>query len=569
MTGTGPLDSPIGAGPSPVRQTMPVEVTVGCVTSASREVRTLLESTDGAEALRLVEKWFSNAYKNPQVARLRHILKSSADYRKVSVLGTPVSVLLRVGGFEEQELAWCAAGPPQWAVLKVVRDAVTPVLTRALVATPRQAGPALGSLQANGPRSTLENARLRRETVGRRRRGLVVLPLRLEFDMISRLQPSDLSGVRRAAIEAWWRAETDATEVVAWLDLDVPAELRVPVSWLASAAGSRLDVVAPHTETLWAECSAGPEALLQKACDRLREEHMGRDDLTDEEANLTFRRLLLNARRESGPAAAHLLVQLQQELVLLAADETRLSMRDTQGEVAAKALEDTALAATLHSNAECVRETAESMGKEQLDVENWALHRYLCGVARAHKALQTHCAAVELSSAYNLLGVEQGCDAAALKRAYREMCRKHHPDKGGDAILFQACHVAYTRLLNRLGHAPEGTAEGGRGEPGAAEDPALPQTEAEVEKAAEAAAETARREEAKGTAEAVADAGRPAPDLADQAAQLVQFALEALDMYLAAAELVDPSAARQRCGVTSLRAWRTRQGGGGEGARPR
>merc|ERR1719409_1143230 len=101
--------------------------------------------------------------------------------------------------------------------------------------------------------------------------------------------------------------------------------------------------------------------------------------------------------------------------------------------------------------------------KEQLDVENWALHRYLCGVARAHKALQTHCAAVELSSAYNLLGVEQGCDAAALKRAYREMCRKHHPDKGGDAILFQACHVAYTQLLNRLGHAPEGTAEGGGG----------------------------------------------------------------------------------------------------------
>merc|ERR1719271_407772 len=178
MTGTGPLEareaSILSGAASPVRRAQTVEVTVGCVTTASREVRTLIESTDGAEALRLVEKCFSNAYKNPQVARLRHILKSSADYRKVCAMGMPVFVLLRVGGFEEQELAWCAAGPPQWTVLRVVRDAVTPVLTRALVATPRQAGPALGSLQANGPRSTLEHARMRRETVERRRRGLVV-----------------------------------------------------------------------------------------------------------------------------------------------------------------------------------------------------------------------------------------------------------------------------------------------------------------------------------------------------------------------------------------------------------
>ena len=35
------------------------------------------------------------------------------------------------------------------------------------------------------------------------------------------------------------------------------------------------------------------------------------------------------------------------------------------------------------------------------------------------------------------------------------MCRKHHPDKGGDAETFQACQKAYTQLMDKLDQLPQ------------------------------------------------------------------------------------------------------------------
>ncbi len=36
-------------------------------------------------------------------------------------------------------------------------------------------------------------------------------------------------------------------------------------------------------------------------------------------------------------------------------------------------------------------------------------------------------------SLYKALGVEKGCDDAELKKAYKKLALKHHPDRGGDA----------------------------------------------------------------------------------------------------------------------------------------
>ena len=44
---------------------------------------------------------------------------------------------------------------------------------------------------------------------------------------------------------------------------------------------------------------------------------------------------------------------------------------------------------------------------------------------------------------YELLGVERDVDAAKLKKVYRKLAVKHHPDKGGDPDLFKRINQAY------------------------------------------------------------------------------------------------------------------------------
>jgi curved DNA-binding protein len=47
---------------------------------------------------------------------------------------------------------------------------------------------------------------------------------------------------------------------------------------------------------------------------------------------------------------------------------------------------------------------------------------------------------------YDTLGVQPGATAEAIRRAYRELAKKHHPDTGGDATRFAAIAAAYAVL---------------------------------------------------------------------------------------------------------------------------
>merc|ERR1719253_1651836 len=47
---------------------------------------------------------------------------------------------------------------------------------------------------------------------------------------------------------------------------------------------------------------------------------------------------------------------------------------------------------------------------------------------------------------YDLLGVSKGASAAEIKKAYRKMAVKHHPDKGGDEQKFKEISAAYEVL---------------------------------------------------------------------------------------------------------------------------
>merc|ERR1719223_581163 len=77
---------------------------------------------------------------------------------------------------------------------------------------------------------------------------------------------------------------------------------------------------------------------------------------------------------------------------------------------------------------------------------------------------------------YDLLGVEKDADAKTIKKAYRKLAVKHHPDKGGDEQKFKEISAAYEVLSDEEKRAKydqfglEGLEGEGGGGPGGADD---------------------------------------------------------------------------------------------------
>jgi len=85
---------------------------------------------------------------------------------------------------------------------------------------------------------------------------------------------------------------------------------------------------------------------------------------------------------------------------------------------------------------------------------------------------------VDTTKLYEVLGVEKDADQKTIKKAYRKLCLKHHPDKGGDEQVFKEVNAAYEILSDEKKreiydeHGLEGVEqEGGPGGgPGGADD---------------------------------------------------------------------------------------------------
>ncbi len=52
---------------------------------------------------------------------------------------------------------------------------------------------------------------------------------------------------------------------------------------------------------------------------------------------------------------------------------------------------------------------------------------------------------VDTESLYKALGVSKNADENEIKRAYKKLALKHHPDKGGDVE--KVSHFAFFQLL--------------------------------------------------------------------------------------------------------------------------
>jgi len=56
---------------------------------------------------------------------------------------------------------------------------------------------------------------------------------------------------------------------------------------------------------------------------------------------------------------------------------------------------------------------------------------------------------VDTTKYYEILGISKDATAAQLKKAYRKLCMKHHPDRGGDENKFKEINKVYEVLSNK------------------------------------------------------------------------------------------------------------------------
>eukprot|EP00927_Polykrikos_kofoidii_P053637 TRINITY_DN48228_c0_g1_i1.p1 TRINITY_DN48228_c0_g1~~TRINITY_DN48228_c0_g1_i1.p1 ORF type:complete len:1434 (+),score=233.49 TRINITY_DN48228_c0_g1_i1:86-4303(+) len=68
-------------------------------------------------------------------------------------------------------------------------------------------------------------------------------------------------------------------------------------------------------------------------------------------------------------------------------------------------------------------------------------------LVRMARLLREELEAFDVYGAYAVLGVEPDASDVHLKRAYRELCLRHHPDKGGDTVTFQSVQQAHEKIL--------------------------------------------------------------------------------------------------------------------------
>ena len=51
---------------------------------------------------------------------------------------------------------------------------------------------------------------------------------------------------------------------------------------------------------------------------------------------------------------------------------------------------------------------------------------------------------------YFILGVNVSANKTEITKAFKKLCLKHHPDKGGDRIIFLRLKTAYNYLINDM-----------------------------------------------------------------------------------------------------------------------
>lgn len=264
-----------------------------------------------------------------------------------------------------------------------------------------------------------------------------------------RLRASPLSQACRAAIALWAKGAMSGGLVglhlddwaqgeVTWNDSaggTLQQRLGVAVGMLADASLQRDFIRSAHAAVLSASPSDAGCAVAQEI---LAFAESGERVVLVAEAETVLGRRELSALNE-GPAAR---VKSLVERELLRHFWTKA------GEEAQPfSCTDEWLLKQLSQKPDAVLQAAQQSPIADVQAENKALDSYLVRLLRLKRALATLLDSFEKVDNYAILGVAPTATDGELKSAYRKMCLKLHPDKGGDKTQFQQLQDAYARIL--------------------------------------------------------------------------------------------------------------------------
>lgn len=288
------------------------------------------------------------------------------------------------------------------------------------------------------------------------------------------LPASELSCAARAALTAWAAGRISGVRCLLEMEAATPAttESSMPSapgrpSWTAIACLCGLHAgeafATGSVAQAWASAfGCTPAVALRRGAAAVREEAELMGPVTIEELHLGLRAVELRA---GGEGCGCLHVKAWRELLRVHLEGQRPPHpEDSPPSAGARGLA-ASLAGALGSGAAGAEQAARSEPQDALRAlpGGWdECRKVLSSMARALRAsLQT----IRTYGAYTALGVGVDASGADLKRAYREMCLRHHPDKGGDTIAFQHVQRAYEAILDerKRGAQPPPPSHGGAG----------------------------------------------------------------------------------------------------------
>lgn len=197
-----------------------------------------------------------------------------------------------------------------------------------------------------------------------------------------------------------------------------------------AAGGIRTDVFKRH-----------PSAVAQEAWDTVRAEADIPGRITMEELHLSLRSFEIKARsNDTGDEG--LTVQVWRELFRAHCEGPHERASSAIGGPAQ------ALTSAMRLGAEGVEREARRQTLDELRAEpvDWQVSRGI--LVRMLRCINEEIHLIEMYGPYAVVGVSVDATDADLKRAYRDACLRHHPDKGGSTAVFQSLQQAHARIVD-------------------------------------------------------------------------------------------------------------------------